>query len=153
MSLPSSLTLTERESLKFRTDGDLTKVAVVIRNGNDEAVPVIVTSSRGITIADYNESIINTGEEVTIISKTIALGKEANLLKFSVSAQNVCELRLAVNGNTKVKARLTYTDFNFDYDLQSLVVSEGDIVTVIVENKSNASAFFNSTLFYSEYDL
>lgn len=31
MSLPSSLTLTERESLRFRTDGDLTKVAVTLQ--------------------------------------------------------------------------------------------------------------------------
>jgi hypothetical protein len=126
---------------------------VFVGNSSTDALPVFVVNARGEVKADYNEISAGSLATVTIINKTISVSKEANLLKFSVSGDNVAIVTVLLNDQVFIKKRLTYTSFEIDYDLKSLIVTSGDNVKIIVENVKSELASFNATLFFSEYDL
>ena len=123
-----------------------------VTNTSSNPVPVVFDTKGDVT-SQYNEVASTTLETITVINFTVGVGKGVDLMCVECSGSNKAIFTVEINSSVIKKVRTWFCDFNavMDFKLQSL--SAGDNVRVIVENKTDMAADFNSTLIYSEYDL
>lgn len=127
---------------------DYSAQEVIVGNTDDNTIPV---RSRGTAKVDFNE-VSSTGiESIEIINKTVAANVGIEIKQALCSGDNIAFFLVEINGEVKFKKRSYYTDFNADIDTGSIVLSEGDNIKIIVENKTNTSASFNATLIFNEF--
>lgn len=129
---------------------DYSAQEVIVGNTSDDPIPVSF-GSRGTAKVDFNE-VSSTGiESIEIINKTVAANVGIEIKQALCSGDNIAFFLVEINGEVKFKKRSYYTDFNADIDTGSIVLSEGDNIKIIVENKTNTSASFNATLIFNEF--
>lgn len=118
----------------------------------DSAVRVIPAERKNVTL--YNEvNSVGLGDSV-ILTHTVPLNRWNHLLTITASGDNIGIYRVVVNGSVVWKARSYYTNFNIPItSLEEYPLEQGDVVQVIVENRTNEAAAFNATLVYREHDV
>jgi hypothetical protein len=110
-------------------------------------VDVIDPSATGAVSNNYAEALSVAGlATVTIISYTVPVNKIFRIKRVDFSGGNRAIYKLDINGSTASTKRLYYTNYNGDFDMENLELSAGDIVRVIVENKTNMIADFNTNI-------
>lgn len=120
--------------------------------GNDSAIPVTLDSTSQVRV-DYNE-VTGTGlDTLTIIDKTISAGTELTLRHADCSSDNRAIFTVEINTNLKFKKRIYLTNYNLSFELNNIVLSEGDNIKIIVENKTNNSGNYNASLIYNEASI
>jgi hypothetical protein len=129
---------------------NFTAQEVIVGNTSDNPIPVSF-SSRGTAKVDFNEVSSAGIESIEIINKTVAANVGIEIKQALCSGDNIAFFLVEINGEVKFKKRSYYTDFNADIDTGSIVLSEGDNIKIIVENKTNTSASFNATLIFNEF--
>lgn len=127
---------------------NFTAQEVIVGNTDDNTIPV---RSRGTAKVDFNEVSSAGIESIEIINKTVAANVGIEIKQALCSGDNIAFFLVEINGEVKFKKRSYYTDFNADIDTGSIVLSEGDNIKIIVENKTNTSASFNATLIFNEF--
>lgn len=145
--------ITDREYDKFiqsPTRDNKTSVEVFV--GNKAPIPV-EEAIRGASKIDFNE-INSTGTEtLTIINKTISAGLGVKIKTIDFSGENRAVYSFEVNGIIVGRKRTYLTWFDGKFEFKDMLLSEGDNIKVIVENKTNEPASFNASLMYNEYSL
>lgn len=131
---------------------DFSAREVVVTNGSSDPIPVDPTT-RGENKSEYNEISLAGLASGDIISFTVPVGKGVDLKVGECSGENLAIYEIQINGSTRSKKRTWWTEFNADFFLSELNAVAGDVVKIVVENKSNSTSFFNGTLHYNEYDL
>lgn len=137
-----------RAAVDYNSSDDKYDLRVKVKNTDQNPVPVILSS--GSILYEYEEvNSVGLGD-ITILSLT-ASGNDLKLLLLEFSGDNLGHFRVVKNNvDVIAKKRNWWADFNGTIDLKSMVLSDGDNVKIIVENKTNSAAAFNATLFYSE---
>ena len=124
-------------------DGPTKKVAVC-----NTGTPVEVEfGEAGSTINSYSEANSVAGSAtVTILTYTVPALKELRLKRIEYSGTNRSEFLVDVNSSTIAKQRIYYSGYNGYFGFNDLPFVAGDIIEIIVENKTNSVADFNSNL-------
>ena len=125
---------------------------VFVGNTASNPVPVDFTS-RGEPKYVYNE-VASTGlGDITIIDYTVLVGTGNDLTRINCSGENIGVYKLLINDVVIDKKRSYYTDYNVNFNLNTIQITQSDNVKIIVENRNSSPADFNATLYYNEYDL
>lgn len=125
------------------TRPDNSAVETVISN---TGTPIEVEfQEAGTHFSQYNETSSVAGlASATIIDYTVAVNKEVIIKSISASGENKAVYTVEVNNNKIDLKRSFYTEYNVDFNVRDLVLSQGDNLKVKVENKTNSVADFNS---------
>jgi hypothetical protein len=142
----------DKSFVKSPTRQNFTAQEVVVGNSSSDSIPVHF-DAKGTVKADYSEITAGSLASVTVLNKTIAPLKGVDLLGLFFSGDNIAIVTVELNSQVILKKRLTYTAFDFYFDFKSYQLNSDDNVKIIVENKKASIANFNTTLFYSEYDV
>lgn len=101
----------------------------------------------GIGINSYNELLsvagLATGD---LLLYTVPVGKTLKLQRIDFSGENKAVYKIDINGSIQAKKRTWYTSYNDYITFNNLTLNAGDIVKLIVENKTNMTADFNGNL-------
>lgn len=142
-------TIEGREFTKFvesenRPQHSLVEVLV----GNTSPIKVdIVEGGAGETVNSYNEILSLAGlATATVVLYTVAAGKQLQLKRIDFSGENIAVYSIDVNNSIEAKRRTYYTNFNGEIIFNDLLLVEGDVIKLIVENKTNMTADFNGNL-------
>ena len=125
---------------------------VVVGNSSSNPIPVDPTT-RGESKNEYNEINVAAFAVGTIVNFTVPVGKGVDLTLADCSGENLAIFSVEVEGVVKGKRRTWWTDFNTAFKLKETNLVAGQNIKINIENKSAHSGFFNSTLYYNEYDL
>jgi hypothetical protein len=144
MALPR--TIEGKEQAKFVECNDNTAVRTTICQGDGESVKVEFDEA-GIGINSYNELLsvagLATGD---LLLYTVPVGKTLKLQRIDFSGENKAVYKIDINGSIEAKKRTWYTSYNDYIIFNNLTLNAGDIVKLIVENKTNMTADFNGNL-------
>jgi hypothetical protein len=144
MTLPR--TIEGREQAKFVECNDNTAVRTTICQGDGESVKVEFDEA-GFGINSYNELLsvagLATGD---LLLYTVPVGKTLKLQRIDFSGENKAVYKIDINGSIQAKKRTWYTSYNDYITFNNLTLNAGDIVKLIVENKTNMTADFNGNL-------
>lgn len=101
----------------------------------------------GSSISFYNEiTAVAMASTATILTYTVPAGLTLDLTRVLVSSDSVSVVEIEFNGIANSKQRLTFTDFNTDFNYAYKLTS-GTVITVIGNNQSaQGVASFNATL-------
>lgn len=95
----------------------------------------------------YNESLSVAGlDTVTILTYTVPTGKKFKLQSIDYSGDNRSVFTVGLNASVISKQRLYYTQYKGTFEFYNLEFVAGDIIKLIVENKTNNPADFNGNL-------
>lgn len=95
----------------------------------------------------YNESLSVAGlGTVTILTYTVAANRQFKLQGIAFSGGNKAVYSVELNGSIIAKQITYYTKFNGDFIFYNYELVAGDIIKLIVENKTNTVADFNANL-------
>lgn len=143
--LNRELSIKDREFFSW-TLGKDSKVAkrVVVAN----ASPIEVDFSEiGNTVNSYSEILSLAGLATsTVVMYTVAAGKKLKLKRIDFSGGNRAVYSVDINNSIAAKHRTYYTNYNGEIIFNDLLLIAGDVVKLIVENKTNITADFNSNL-------
>ena len=119
-----------------------------VRVENTQDSPLFVTRTEVGTIVNiYNEVLSIAGLATSnIIQYTIPTNKLLEVLTIETSGTNRAVFSLDINGAIIAKQRSYFTEYNTSFNLNGLKLIEGDILKIIVENKSNSTADFNANI-------
>lgn len=131
---------------------DWTAQEVYVGNGPSNPIPVDPTT-RGTNESTYNEISLDALSTGAIIDFTVPVGKGIDMKVAECSGGNRAIFHIEIDSAKKSQKRTYFTEYNVDFFLSELNATAGQNVKIVVENRSNSSAFFNATLHYNEYDL
>lgn len=142
-------TIEGREHTKFvesPTRPNESAIEVTIGQGLGDTVKVEFDDA-GISINTYNE-ILSLGGLASddLVLFTVPVGKILKLQRIDFSGSNKAIYKIDINGSVQAKKRTWYTKYNDHILFNNLVLVAGDVVKLIVENKTNSVADFNGNL-------
>tara|TARA_R110000851_G_scaffold85715_3_gene186249 strand:+ start:78 stop:536 length:459 start_codon:yes stop_codon:yes gene_type:complete len=101
----------------------------------------------GETVNSYSEILSLAGLATsTVVLYTVATGKKLKLKRIDFSGGNRAIYSIDVNNSIEAKHRTYYTNYNGEIIFNDLLLVEGDVIKLIVENKTNMTADFNGNL-------
>lgn len=101
----------------------------------------------GETVNSYSEILSLAGLATsTVVLYTVATGKKLKLKRIDFSGENRAVYSIDVNNSIQAKHRTYYTNYNGEIIFDDLLLVEGDVIKLIVENKTNMTADFNGNL-------
>lgn len=110
-------------------------------------VDIIDPSATGSISNQYSEVLSVAGlATVTVLTYTVPASKIFRIKRVDFSGGNRAIYTLDINGATASTKRLYYARFNGEFVMEYVELTAGDIVKVIVENKTNMVADFNANL-------
>lgn len=119
---------------------------VVVGNVDPIAVDVI-EGGAGETVNSYSEILSLAGlATATVVLYTVSAGKQLQLKRIDFSGENIAVYSIDINNSIEAKRRTYYTNFNGEIIFNDLLLVEGDVIKLIVENKTNMTADFNGNL-------
>ena len=144
MAIPCNIR--DREHGKFVDCNNEVAVRSKICQETGETIKVEFDQS-GEPINEYNEILSLAGlANADIITYTVPVGKTLKLQRIDFSGDNRAIFKATINGTTEAKKRTWFTSFNDYMVFNNLVLNAGDIVKLIVENRTNTSADFDGNL-------
>jgi hypothetical protein len=140
-------TIEGREFTKFvesDTRPQHSMIEVVVGN----TTPIEVDFNEiGETVNSYSEILSLAGLATsTVVLYTVATGKKLKLKRIDFSGENRAVFSIDVNNIIEAKHRTYYTNYNGEIIFDDLLLVEGDVIKLIVENKTNMTADFNGNL-------
>jgi hypothetical protein len=116
--------------------------------GNSEPIEVaVVEGGVGVTVNSYGEILSLAGlATATVVLYTVAIGKELQLRRVSFSGGNKAIYSIDINNSIEAKQRTYFTSYNGEIIFNDLLLVEGDVIKLVVENKTNMTADFNGNL-------
>ncbi len=127
-------------------DTKIAKRVAVCNTGTPIEVD-IVEGGAGETVNSYSEILSLAGlATATVVLYTVAAGKQLQLKRIDFSGENIAVYSIDVNNSIEAKRRTYYTNFNGEIIFNDLLLVEGDVIKLIVENKTNMTADFNGNL-------
>jgi len=122
--------------------------AVEVFVGNIDPVPVeIINGGAGETVNSYGEILSLAGlATATIVLYTVPISKSLDLKRIDFSGENKAVYSIDINNSIEAKKRTYYTNYNGEITFNDLLLVSGDVVKLIVENKTNIAADFNGNL-------
>jgi hypothetical protein len=143
--LGKKIVVEDRDFFSYTRCGDYIAKRVAVCN-TGEPIEVTFVEATG-SFNQYAESLSVAGlSTTTILSYTVPASSTYKLKRADVSGDNRAVCIIEVNGSTQAKKRIYYTKFNTAFEFADISYSEGDIIKVIVENKSTTTADFNVNL-------
>ena len=131
--------------------GDTGTTPIGVNVTPDGAVRV-VTSLNGVETTQYAEVSVPTGIETTVLTYTVPVATEFQVVQVDASGEADGDFVLKKNGGILTKKRNSWADrnveFKFDYGLKLLA---GDVISVHVTHANDANCLFNAS-FYGEED-
>ena len=117
-----------------------------VQNKPDKPLYVTFTTA-GTTFNQYGEALSVAGlASAAIISYTVPINKTFAALVAEVSGTNRAEFIVEVNASTEAKRRTYFTEYNARFELSGMKLVAGDIIKIIVDNKTNSTADFNANI-------
>lgn len=125
-------------------DGKIAKRVGICNTGT----PVeVVYDDGGVSINSYNEILSLGGLSTSnIVLYTVPVGKKIKLTRIDFSGENKAVYKIDINGSIEAKKRTWYTNYDGSIVFSELILVAGDIIKLIVENKTNSIADFNGNL-------
>ena len=141
---------------------EYTKFVESLSRPQNSAVEVIVGNTSPIEV-DFVEGgeLLNSYNEILslaglatddIVLYTVPVAKELRLQRIDFSGDNKAIYKIDINGSVEAKKRTWYTHYNDSIIFNNLLLVAGDVVKLIVENKTNSTADFNGNLQGKLYD-
>jgi hypothetical protein len=119
---------------------------IKVSNTADNPLYVDFTEA-GESINVYSEILSLAGlASADLVLYTVPAGKQLKLKRVDYSGGNRAIYQITLNANTIAKQRIYYLDFNGSFEFTDYVLEAGDIVKLLVENKTNMTADFNGNL-------
>lgn len=126
---------------------------VTILDGNGNAIisgnPLsVAVEAAGTIITMYQSSTgVAMGSSSTILSYTVPIDTTLALNNIMISSDSISVLDIQINNVVNNRKRLTYTQFNQQFDYAGFQLNAGDNIKVVGTNNSNQGvAEFNVTL-------
>jgi len=119
-----------------------------VRVENTQGNPLYVTyTESGNVLNTYSEANSVAGlASADVVSYTVPVGKILELIRADVSGTNKAEYKLDINASVESKKRTYFTNYNESFETIGIELVAGDIVKIIVENKTNSTADFNANI-------
>lgn len=144
MAIPCNIR--DREHGKFVECNNEVAVRTKICQETGETIKVEFDTS-GSLINTYNELLSVAGlATVDLVLYTVPVGKTLKLKRIDFSGDNKAIYKIDINGSVQAKKRTWYTKYNDEIIFNDLILNAGDIIKLIVENKTNMVADFNGNL-------
>ncbi len=142
-------TIEGREFTKFvESDNRPQHSMIEVVVGNSAPIEVdVIEGGAGETINSYSEILSLAGlATATVVLYTVASGKKLKLKRLDFSGENRAVYSVDINNSIQAKHRTYYTNYNGEIIFDDLLLVEGDVIKLIVENKTNMTADFNGNL-------
>jgi hypothetical protein len=142
-------TIEGREFTKFvESDNRPQHSMIEVVVGNSAPIEVdVIEGGAGETINSYSEILSLAGlATATVVLYTVASGKKLKLKRLEFSGENRAVYSVDINNSIQAKHRTYYTNYNGEIIFDDLLLVEGDVIKLIVENKTNMTADFNGNL-------
>ena len=144
MALPRTIEDREYQAFKECNGNPAKRVSVCQEAG--ESIKVDIGLS-GVGFHEYDEAPSVLGSaSATIVSYTVPLGKVLILRRVDFSGDNRGIYELKLNTTTFMKRRTYYTKFDGKMEFEDQEFAAGDILDLVVENRSTMTGDFNATL-------
>ena len=131
--------------------GNTATTPVGINVTTDGAVRV-VTSLNGVETISYNEVSVPDGIETVVMTYTVPLATDFQVVKVDASGDADAKFRLKKNGSILSTKRNSWANRNVDFEFSyGLKMVAGDIIEVTVE-QNNGEAFDFNASFYGEQE-
>lgn len=128
--------------------GDGTNTLAVNPDGSINVVTSAIAAR--ISKSVFSESLnVPSSVETTIVNFVAASGVNTYLTKLVASGQNIAEYAVKVNGVVIDKKRTYYTggfNVDFDFGMNGLQLSSGDLVSITVKHSSSGVGNFNGRI-------
>lgn len=132
--------------------GNIISRKVKIFNNADEPIYVIDTGERGEPAYLYQGQNLASGNNANFINYIVPNGKIVELETAVCSGDGFALFELKINNNIVAKKRTYYTEYNAEFDLANLKLTETEDIKITVNNRSGEACDFDITLFYRIYD-
>ena len=119
---------------------------IKVSNTSDNPLYVDFQQS-GILINTYNEILSLAGlASADLVLYTVPVGKKLLLKRVDYSGGNISIYQVTINASVEAKKRLYFTEYNGEFVFEDYLLNAGDIIKLLVENKTNMTADFNGNL-------
>ena len=144
MALPKTIEDREYQAFKECNGNPAKRVSLCQEAG--ETIKVDIGLS-GVGFHEYDEanSVAGSGT-ATILTYTVPVGKVLILRRIDFSGSNRGIYQVRKNTNTFSQKRTYYTKFDDYFEFVDQEFAAGDIVDLVVENRSTSIGDFNATL-------
>jgi hypothetical protein len=116
-------------------------ILAINSDGSINVHAVISPTAPGTAINIYNEVTgIAISSSTTVVTYTVPVGKKLSITRVEFSSDSVSTFELDFSGSPAAKKRLTFTNFNGDFDFENmqdgLSLTAGTIINVVATNNS-----------------